>query len=1669
MARKINKPFILIVAGTLVAVSLVIGGLVFIKLSKDPIRHIRQADAYIEEGDYKNAHAAHMRAIGKAPFEIDYYDMSIDSLVSIVPQTQQDANDRYDTYKALLFAKAEKLPSDEAYPVIMQAINSHRAVFEGIESEPGQQVVKVFDAFSELLEPYPDMVDSDKERAAILTHVNEHLWRYPILLAGTEWEDAERKLQEMVDLDPKNAYNQYVLMRARFDRAQSELKGARKLAGQRTLKKLDGQLAEARKAAGESPVFDLLEFEKSYRDFAAGRSDEAPNYELITTISNGFDGSEERFILKEVFARAQQMQLTKLNNQDPLAGVKATQSLMELRRGIAEKLYEKNPDDYRNQMLYITTRSGDEIPVAQEMAIGMSKEILPSVGLNARLHQSTILQSSNYNFEIVKSNLNEARVRAQDLSLSGRATPSEIANANEAIDSALIELQNAHAELTSLFENRLGNNDSILVQFDLDLAYAEGKWDVAMQKLNQLAASGNRMDSNKLLVAVDIAMKAGDYGSAKNYMNQLIEARPGLSTTPRFALLRAQLAIGTGDVAAANEIAEKIIEFAVENPSISDATIRDAKVILRQTQSAMGIKNEEDSVLREIYRLAQEASINGDTEKQKEILLAGLLTIERDEKKLGDPTDGNRSAKLQLLSSLAILEISSLEGSTDVARGYAERILEIDPDNKVGILFENISSKSSVNGLRLLAQYVEPDDELLREQSYWISLRRERDRLKSAQLKSELDPGLFSLKERADLDLSLEEVDQEYQIVKDSIYAREDQNITVLNYMIEEKLADLDFDAAQSIYDELIAKTDKTWKTDILGARILATQGDMKGAVSFLQSAIDVGRSNSSLLRYHGLFLYEIGELNSAIETLARAYTSSPGNIQIILDYTALLIENNQVSDALQVFRRSAIIGRRNSAYLNNWLALESAIGDSEIAINERQLKWELSPADTVNAVSLAGLLVNSPINQRSILDPKTMKIKYRDSEWARLNKATRENESQKVRAQRAEFSRGIFEKLSSRPNPPAMVFMSWADTLESQGDRAGAIELLEQTLKTENSGIGDAEKSILAIDIARRLNAVANTVEAEKWFSKARAFQPKNNPIADKAILGLAQQTNNVAEIIKALENILLLDATPNADKQRPAYLRILVRSLIDINDINEAEKVFNTHFAGSNEPSDLLLLASINFAKGRRAWSEANQVVAIEMLDAASSLYEDLSVQAPGLSEPYLQLALLNELRYQWTDEMKYIEAGIQYARLALSKNKSNWIAQQLLSIMLVRSEDMSGGIGTLENYLDSNPTNDDARYLLVQMYEASGNLERMVELCQAAVDKDPYSVAWNVRLGRYRGQQERFEEAAESFRVLYDMTNDIGIARLYVDMLLRRDPPNHQVALAFARSNPDKFTDDPYLAGAYALTLAHAGRVDTAIAEFESAHSRFKDLGESPSKMYQLGSWLARILEVAGDDDDIAESSALMFDQLNSGNPTIGDRMALARTYLTNDDEESLIKAVANLKSVVAVGPDVHQLGTTPYTILGSLLIDLGRCEEALPIFEAALEMSPRDGSLMNNLAYSRAVCGGDLPKAFVNAENAVATSPFNSNFLDTLGFIELKMGNIESANVSLRRSLSRRRTPSNLIHMSMVRVAQKEFDEAEMMLKEAGDLDPSSDEQAQIRELIDEISANKAVAQ
>jgi tetratricopeptide (TPR) repeat protein len=231
-----------------------------------------------------------------------------------------------------------------------------------------------------------------------------------------------------------------------------------------------------------------------------------------------------------------------------------------------------------------------------------------------------------------------------------------------------------------------------------------------------------------------------------------------------------------------------------------------------------------------------------------------------------------------------------------------------------------------------------------------------------------------------------------------------------------------------------------------------------------------------------------------------------------------------------------------------------------------------------------------------------------------------------------------------------------------------------------------------------------------------------------------------------------------------------------------------------------------------------------------------------------------------------------------------------------------------------------------------------------------------------------------------------------------------------------------------------------------------------------MQQLVTWLPRIVEVTNPGANIAEQSEQLLSTMANGNLDLGSRVVLAQEWI-KFGAEGYSRAMEHLRVVTASGDLAGAFGASPYLSLGSLLYESGDCVGSLEMFEMALALAPTSALLMNNVAFARAQCDSDLDQAEQEAKEASRLEPLNANILDTLGFIKIKQGDYAGAGKALRRSLARKRTVAAMLHLAQVKIALSEWDEAETLLKEAGDAHPTITQQSELSQLVIDLAAKK----
>lgn len=91
-----------------------------------------------------------------------------------------------------------------------------------------------------------------------------------------------------------------------------------------------------------------------------------------------------------------------------------------------------------------------------------------------------------------------------------------------------------------------------------------------------------------------------------------------------------------------------------------------------------------------------------------------------------------------------------------------------------------------------------------------------------------------------------------------------------------------------------------------------------------------------------------------------------------------------------------------------------------------------------------------------------------------------------------------------------------------------------------------------------------------------------------------------------------------------------------------------------------------------------------------------------------------------------------------------------------------------------------------------------------------------------------------------------------------------------------------------------------------------------------------------------------------------------------------------------------------------ILGYGQLERGMDTEAAEAFERALARRPDDAELANAVAYALAKAGKQLDRAEELVRRALEAEPENADYLDTLGWIACRRGDVEAGMVQLRRA-------------------------------------------------------------
>ena len=463
------------------------------------------------------------------------------------------------------------------------------------------------------------------------------------------------------------------------------------------------------------------------------------------------------------------------------------------------------------------------------------------------------------------------------------------------------------------------------------------------------------------------------------------------------------------------------------------------------------------------------------------------------------------------------------------------------------------------------------------------------------------------------------------------------------------------------------------------------------------------------------------------------------------------------------------------------------------------------------------------------------------------------------------------------------------------------------------------------------------------------------------------------------------------------------------------------------------------------------------------AARLWREIAPQSEEATQAVVGL-LISSGRI---DEVKTVLAQ----QLAASSPEAlpNTIA--LLQRQLARLQDRSRAYGLLRELLEPYGDVLDARLTLAQAAMVAGDRATALTEARAALAKHPSSDLVALVLAQI------IEDRAESIQSLV--------------AFLQKNPKSREVRLAYARTLIEQnkvaeakaqfalllthHPDDRTTLYALGLMAAQAGEMR----EAESYLSKYiQTLGDQPDRERDSTQALLVLAQIAEDKNDTAAALKWLekIEPDNQGSyisATLRRAMLLAKAKdpeaarallqqaeVRNDDdrakltvgEAQLLRDAGRLDDALRMVADALELNKNNIDLLYEHAMLAERAKQ-FDLMERELrkliKVAPDNQHAYNALGYSFADRNVRLQEAFDLISKANQIAPNDPYILDSLGWVEFRLGRLEQALKTLQRAYEIKADAEIAAHLGEVMWKMGRQDEAKKLWRAANDKDPKNE--------------------
>ncbi|HEV7856334.1 MAG TPA: tetratricopeptide repeat protein [Herminiimonas sp.] len=462
-----------------------------------------------------------------------------------------------------------------------------------------------------------------------------------------------------------------------------------------------------------------------------------------------------------------------------------------------------------------------------------------------------------------------------------------------------------------------------------------------------------------------------------------------------------------------------------------------------------------------------------------------------------------------------------------------------------------------------------------------------------------------------------------------------------------------------------------------------------------------------------------------------------------------------------------------------------------------------------------------------------------------------------------------------------------------------------------------------------------------------------------------------------------------------------------------------------------------------------------------AAVRLWRELAPSSDEASQFYLGLIML---------ENNLTEAKpVFIERLQQVQPQARGLLILQIQRLLTRVPDRNAAFALLEEITAPYPMLYETHLALAQGAFAKGDIARARQEAQLALQIKPDLEIAVLMLAQSTADRPQSLQTLKAFLDTHPAARDTRVA--YAKVLIddkQYDQARKQLEILL-KANPKDLTI------VYALGILAVQTSDFPTAE-KYLTAYLKALEENPDEERDSSQALLILAQIAEDRKDYP-AALKWLSQVDPGPAYLGAQIRSAQIIASTGDVEGGRNLLSHLK------PDGQREQTQVIVADAQILRDADRLPEALTVMANGVARFPEDTGLLydyamlaekanrldlmetslrkvirlapenqhayNALGYSFAERNIRLPEALVLIEKALTIAPEDPFIMDSMGWVQFRLGRLQEAEDYLRRAYALRPDVEIGVHLGEVLWAKGEKDSAQKLWREANQKDPQND--------------------